>query len=296
MVEEITITSKTGRGSVTMGTRDFAGYWLGTVDWGQVEGTHKTYRYQDQMGESIVSTAVGSRELSIEGWVIETGENSLGQRCDFLNRFFSPVEDYTLTYQGWKIDFRPISSVVYSRQRRSDNGVLRKFLLQGTCPFPFFVPEEAVAVPFDFSTKQFRFPTGFGRTAPVVFATTEQLYNTRISNPGGFSAGVTIRIDFAGPVTNPRIRDLRTNQLIGVNRTFTSGERLTMVTVPGQKAMRLRRADQTEENVIKNRHVETVWLQLAPGSNVWALDCDDLQQRANMNVQVFFSPLYLEVE
>ena len=296
MIDEITITSKTGRGSVTMKTRDYTGYWLGAVDWGEVEGSSKTYRYYNQIGETIVSTAIGSRDLSIEGWVIETGEDSMRARCDTLNSFFSPVEDYTLSYRGWTIDFRPTSSVVYSRQRKTDNEILRKFLLQGTCPFPFFSPEQAVTVPFDLSAKQFRFPTGFGQTAPVVFATTEKLYNTRIYNPGGFAAGVTIQIDFVGNVTNPRVRDLKTNRLIGINRACTNGERLTIVTIPGQKSMTLRRADQTVENVIKHRHVETSWLQLAPGSNVWALDCEDLQQRANMNVQVAFSPLYLEVE
>ena len=296
MVDKITITSKSGRGSVTITTRDYIGYWLGVVDWGTVEGKNRTYQYSNQLGETIVSTSIGSRDLSIEGWVIDIEENSMKQRCEFLNRFISPVEDYTLSYGDWQIDFRPSSSISYSRQRNSNNSILRKFLIQGTCAFPFFSTAIPVIAPFDLSTKQFRFPTTFGQPAPLIFATTEKLYNTRINNPGGFSVGVTIRIDFVGNVTNPRIRDLKTNQLIGVNRTFENGERLTIVTVAGQKSMTLRRSDQTEENVIKNRHVETSWLQLSPGSNVWALDCDDLQQRANMNVQVIFSPLYLEVE
>lgn len=150
--------------------------------------------------------------------------------------------------------------------------------------------------PFDFSAKQFRFPTGFGQANPVVFATTDKLFNTRIHNPGGFATGVTIRIDFIGDVVNPRIKDLQTNQLIGVNRAFANGDQLTMVTVPGHKSMTLRHEDQSEENVIKNRHVSTSWLQLAPGSNIWAVECDDLQQRVNMQVRVCFSPLYLEVE
>ena len=38
MIDEITITSLSGRGSVTMKKKDYAGYWLGPVDWGQVQG------------------------------------------------------------------------------------------------------------------------------------------------------------------------------------------------------------------------------------------------------------------
>lgn len=296
MVDNITIVSASGRGSVTMANRDYAGYWLGTVDWGEVTGQNKLYSYYNQLGETVVSTAIGSRELSVEGWIIEHSGVTLRQRSDFLNSFISPVDEYDLLYNGWKIRFRPTSSVIYSRTRKSDNALLRKFLIQAICPQPFFTGVEETVAPFDFSSKQFRFPTGFGQASPVVFATTDKLFNTRIHNPGGFATGVTIRIDFIGDVVNPRVKDLQTNQLIGVNRTFANGDRLTMVTVPGRKSMTLRHEDQSEENVIKNRHVSTSWLQLAPGSNIWAVECDDLQQRVNMQVRVCFSPLYLEVE
>lgn len=296
MIDEITITSLSGRGSVTMRTKDYKGYWLGRVDWGQAEGVHQTYSAYNQIGQSITSTSLESRALSIPGWVIEDADGSMVRRCEFLNSFISPVEDYILEYHGRKIQFRPDSSVVYSRELETDNALLRKFLIQATCAFPLFSNTADTIVPFDFSTKQFRFPTDFGQATPIIFATTERLYNTRITNPGGFSTGVTIRIDFIGNVTNPKIRDLQTNQAIGVDGSFVSGDRLTIVTTQGNKSMTLRKSDETTQNVIKNRSIDTVWLQLKPGMNIWALECSDLSQRANMTVQVAFTPLYLEVE
>lgn len=296
MIDEITITSLTGRGSITMRTQDYRGYWLGRVDWGQVESVHQTYSTYNQIGEVITSTSLGSRSLSIPGWVIEDADRSMLRRCEFLNSFISPVEDYILEYHGRQIQFRPDSSVVYSRELTFDNRLLRKFLIQATCAFPLFSNTIDTVAMFDFSTKQFRFPTDFGQSTPIIFATTEKLYNTRITNPGGFSTGVTIQINFVGNVTNPKIRDLQTNNAIGVDKSFVTGDRLTIVTTAGRKSITLRHMDETTENYIKYRSVDTMWLQLAPGTNIWALECSDLDQRANMNVQIMFTPLYLEVE
>ena len=296
MIDEIKITSLTGRGSVTMQTQSPAGYWLGRVDWGQAGGAHQAYTAFNRIGEFIASTSLGSRALSIPGWVIEDSAATLKRRCEFLNSFISPVEDYELEYHGRKIRFRPDSSVVYSRDRRSDNRVLRRFLIQATCPFPLFSSVDETVVPFDSSAKLFRFSPDFGQVAPLVFATTERLYNTRINNPGGFATGVTIQITFVGNVTNPKIRDLKTNQAIGVDKSFVAGDRLTICTISGRKAVTVRHEDNSEENYIRHRSIDTVWLQLAPGANIWAIECSELTQRANMRVNILFTPLHLEVE
>lgn len=296
MIEEITITSLAGRGSVTMRTRDAEGYWLGRVDWGQAEGSHQTYSAYNQIGETITSTQLGTRPLTIPGWVIENTDGSLLQRCEFLDSFISPVEDYELEYNGRKIRFRPDNSVIYSREMSTNNKLLRKFMIQATCPFPLFSRIEDLITPFDFSTKKFKFPTDFGRAAPLLFGVTEKVYNTVLNNPGGFASGVTIDIRFTGTVQNPRVRDMATGEFAGVKYTFQPGERLILSTVTGSKSITLEKADGEEINLIKHRDVDMSWIQLTPGSSTWALECEDLSQRDAMQVAVSFTPLYLEVE
>ena len=95
MIDEIKITSLSGRGSVYMKQGEYWNYWLGPVDWGRVEGQHQTYSYYRQVGKHIVDTTIGTRPLSITGWVVDR-DGQLQERCDFLNAFISPVEDYTL--------------------------------------------------------------------------------------------------------------------------------------------------------------------------------------------------------
>lgn len=295
MIKEITITSLAGRGSVTMRDRDPKGYWLGPVDWGQVPGQHQTCAYLNQVGSSIVSTRVGERSLSITGWVVD-GAGQLQSRCDFLNGFISPVEDYSLEYQGKRIQFRPDSSIIYSAEYTKNNEKVRRFLIQATCPFPLFSDTQDTAAAFDSTGKLLRFPTSFGQESPLVFGAQSNTYMVEVNNAGGFQTGIIVKINFLGAVQNPRIRNLTTGQMDGVVRGFSRGEALEIVTLPGKKSMTLYTPEGARENLIKYRDLRTDWITLAPGRNLLALDCDDLAQRAAMAVTVYFTPLYLEVQ
>ncbi len=95
---------------------------------------------------------------------------------------------------------------------------------------------------------------------------------------------------------NPRIKNLTTDKFIGVNGTFHRGERLEFSTVPGRKYIKTHTEDGAEFNLIKYRDFNMSRVQLEPGINDIALDCDDLDQRASMRGTVYFTPLYLEVE
>lgn len=296
MIEEITITSLSGKGSVFMRTKDAAAYWLGPVDWGQVSGVHNTYRYYNQIGASIVSTSVQQRPLSITGWVTDAGDGTLQERCDALNTFISPVEDYELAYKNKKIKFRPDSSIVYSREHIKNNEKVRRFLIQATCPFPLFSDSVPNEVPFESNLNMFRFPTGFGRKAPLVFSVVGDAYNVSVNNQGGFATGFIARIRFTGAVADPYIANLDTGERVGVNDTFQNGDQLEIGTVSGEKHITLYRADGTTQNLMKRRDVRTSWFQLSPGVNHIAVGCTDSAQRANMSVTLEYATLYLEVE
>lgn len=298
MIREIKITSLTGRGSVVIKSRAYKEYWLGPVDWGQVHGDHQTYEYYNQVGEKIVGTRVGGRSLSIIGWVVDGGTGDLRNRCDFLNSFISPVEDYTLEYEGKKIQFRPDDSIGYSSEYKKNNELVRQFIITATMPYPLFSDAQDTASAFDSSGKMFRFPQNFGRLAPVVFGSQNKTYSVEVNNAGGFQTGMLIKLRFSGEVKNPRIKNLTTEGMIGVKRTFTRGESLEIDTIPGKKRMTLYTDSGTGQNILKYRDVNTTWqkMLLAPGRNLLALDCDDLDQRAAMSVTVFYTPLYLEVQ
>lgn len=296
MIDEITITSLRGRGSVTMKNGDWQGYWLGEVDTGQVTGEHQTYSFPDQVGEDIIATAIGKRALSITGWVLDAGTHDLRARCDFLNAFISPAEDYELEVYGKKIRFRPDSSIYYPPNRDENNDYKRKFLIQATLAYPLFSDRTDTIVSFDATGKLFRFPTGFGREAPLVFGTQNRTYTVEANNPGGFETGILARFSFTGTVDSPQVSNLTTEKADRVNRVFSRGERLEICTFPGRKAITLITESGERQNLMKYRDFRNKWVKLVPGRNLLALGCKDLGQRASMSVTVAFTPLYMEVQ
>lgn len=225
------------------------------------------------------------------------GDGQIQDRCDYLNAFISPVEDYELEYKRKKIRFRPDISVAYSREYIKNNEKVRRFLIQGTCPFPLFSDREDTEVPFDQTGKMFRFPTDWGQEKPLVFAVIGKAYSVTVNNRGGFPNGFVARIRFSGEVQNPKIWNMTTGKFIGVNQTFTRGEQLELCTVPGNKHMTLWTADGEKVDLIKYRDYRSTFdTQLQPGANLIAIECEDLDQRASMDVTLYYTPLYLEVE
>ena len=219
------------------------------------------------------------------------GAGKIQERCGFLNSFISPVEDYELEYNGKKIQFRPDVSVVYSPEYIKNNEKVRRFLIQGTCPYPLFSDSEDTEIAFDATGKSFRFPTDWGQSEPLVFAVVGKAYSMTVNNKGGFSTGCIVKIRFSGGVQNPKIWNMTAGKLIGVTRTFTRGEQLEISTVPGSKHITLWTEDGESADLIKCRDYQTSWIQLQPGENLIAVDCADLDQRSSMEVTLYYMRL-----
>lgn len=295
MIDQITITSKR-RGEITLTRGDRVGIYLDDVDFGKVEGNHNLYNYYNQVGASIASTVIGTRDISITGHVLEDWQDTMRERYDLIERFFNPTEDLTIHFRGYKIDFRPDMSVGWERDHKANNRYGRKFLVQGTAAFPLFAEEEQTQVTFDTQEKLFRFPTSFGSDTPFAFAVTSETYGTTVNNNGDTATGVTCQISFTASVTNPRIVNRTTGKFVAVNRTFVGGETLEICTSEGNKYMRVTDSNGATVSVMRYRHVNNSWWKLQPGENAVSVTCDDVTEIGGMSVTLFYTPLYMEVE
>lgn len=294
MIQQITLTSVTGRGSITMTYGDRRTYWLDDVDWGQVEGSHSTYNYLNQIGESIVSTTIRSRPIQITGFVVEY-DNTLQDRCDHLNTYISPSEDYWIEYGDYKIKFRPDASITWSRTYPENSLKGRKFLIQGTAPFPLFQGSENTIQEFSSVYGLFHFPHDFGSSESFSYGMSTISSNITVQNTGGFETGIIAEISFSAELSNPIITNITTGKYLKVNYTFQSGDTLMISTMPGEKYMRLYRGED-EINVIKYRDVGMSWWTLQSGDNKLSLTCSDITELGGMAAQIYYTPLYQEVE
>ena len=295
MIDQITIESES-RGTIEMvrGTR--LGYYLDDVEFAKPDVNHNTYSYSNQVGASIASTSVGERDITIRGYVLEIGQNTLQDRCDALNDYFSPLEDYTLHYKGWKMKFRPDGPIIWAREFKSNNMGGRSFMLQATAAFPLFSKTENTAVTFDSEEKLFHFPTSFGSDTPFAFSVTSEVYGVDVFNDGGADTGIIGQITFTGSVTNPRLVNRTLGKYVGVNHTFAAGEVLEISTISGDKHITLIDSGGQTVNLMKKRDVGTTWWQLIPGINAVSFTCEDVTEIGSMSVVLYYAPLRWEVE
>lgn len=54
-------------------------YWLGEADLGQTESDIHTFKYINQIGESVYNTSIEPRSISIQGWIAGWDENKVKQ-------------------------------------------------------------------------------------------------------------------------------------------------------------------------------------------------------------------------
>lgn len=294
MIKEIKITRQSTGEEITMVYGDKRGYYLNDVDWGQVEGTHNSYSYLNQIGASIVNTAIGMRDITISGFVVAR-ESDITSRCEYLNTFISPNEDYILTYGGFKIHFRPDASIAWSRSYAENCEKGRKFLIQGTCPFPLFQAVTDTEDAFSVTTGLLHFPSNFGSVTPMAYGITAASYNIAINNTGGFPTGVRVTVAFTSAVANPKVYNLTTGKFIGVDYTFQAGDVLEINTQPGEKYIKLI-SGSSESSLMRYRNVSMSWWVLEPGVNNLQMTCDDVTELGGMAVVIYYTPLYQEVE
>lgn len=98
MVESIKIKNLTTNvvKSFDMSEADYLIY-EGAIDWGTVAVNHNTFSYPTQIGAYITNTVIGTRDISISGWIIgETLEEIEGKK-NSLSRLINPVEQVTIT-------------------------------------------------------------------------------------------------------------------------------------------------------------------------------------------------------
>ena len=297
MIDEISIENiSTGR-TLILGKDGWQDFWLEDIDWGQIEGSHNTYAFYNVPGDTVVSSRILTRPVTITGWIIADGTKTLEERAAILNKFVSPEYDYVIRYDKYKLSFKPDVSIVYGHNNHTiNNDVMRKFQILGTSHQPFFEESTASKSLFEEIEGLFYFPTDFGYNENIVFGVASQAGSKLINNTGSCAIGAIIHIEFTGSVTNPKIQDLSSLEYIKVNSSFLTGEILEICTIPGKKFIQVAHVGGTIENYIRYRDPNMTWLKLQPGYNDWSISAQDPNTVINMQVSVIYTPQHLEVE
>jgi len=272
-------------------------YILKSVDWGTVKGTHHSYKYVNQVGESVANTSFGTRDIKIEGWIVAANENQMTLLKRRLNSFVNPQEAITMFYNNYKINFVPDETVKYSVNAAENNEIFCRFQIDGTAPNPLFSDDFETTSAFVMTTPTFHFPLILSTSLDdkgIVFGKRTSSLIINLANRGSVSVGMKIVLKANGTVVNPSLINVNTQEDFTINKTLISGEEIEIITNIGEKSVKGKIGSGDYTNYFMYKDVDSTWLQLDIGDNLFRYNAEDGIE--NLDVSIYFYNQYLEVQ
>lgn len=297
MVEGIKLQNVETRAVLTLDMVSTPDFILNSVDWGAVESTHHSFKYVNQIGVYVTGTSLETRSVTIQGWVIAENESMMTIRKTTLNRFFNPQQAVDLFYKDYVLRFLPNTSIRYSTVIAENNEVICKFKVEGYCPDPLFSEQVESKVAAASTQAMFHFPLIISETpnppGGIIFGLRQPSLIVTVTNNGAVDVGMKIVFRASGTLTNPSLIEVNTQKFFKVNKTMVAGEEITIDTIIGEKKIE-GYLNGITSNYFKYRDLDSEWLQLKLGDNLFRYDAD--QNVGNLEVYIYYNNKYLEVQ
>lgn len=297
MVENIILKNLSTSALLELDVTTTPYYILDKVEWGQIEAAHHSYKYVNQVGVTIVSTTLETRDVSIVGWIVADTEESMEKRKHTLNRFVNPMQFINLKYKEYDLDFKPSKTVQYTANIYDNNEVVCKFKITGIAADPLFRDSSQSKVTAATVHGGFHFPLMINvednGKPTIMFGYKEPSLILDVYNKGDTPTGFIIKFKAKGTVVNPSVIDVNTQKYMKINKTLVAGEEITINTVTGAKKI-TGVLNGVESNYYKYKDLKSTWLDLDVGDNLFRYDADSNLDA--LEVYFYFYNRYLEVE
>lgn len=297
MVENIVLKNEVTSQVLELDRVTTPNYILDAVDWGQITSNHHSYKYINQIGVYVTNTTLETRDISITGWIIANSESQMTRRKTLLNKFVNPQQQILLSYSKYTLEFLPDTSVKYSATVKENNEVICKFQINGFAADPLFSDKTESKVIAASTIPMFHFPLIISKNPSppggVIFGLRQPSLFVAINNSGAVDVGMKIVFKANGTLYGPSLINVDTQKYFKVNKTMQAGEEIVVDTVIGEKKIQ-GKLNGITSNYFKYRDLDSEWLQLKVGDNLFRYDADD--NIGNLEVYIYFSNKYLEVQ
>ena len=118
----------------------------------------------------------------------------------------------------------------------------------------------------------FEFPFSIPKEG-IEFSVLDRTQRTTVINSGEVDTGILIELAASSDVSNPRLYNADTNEVMKINIEMQAGDLIQVSTVKGNKYVRMVRAGVTT-NIINRLDKYPVWFQLPPGETDFTYECD----------------------
>lgn len=297
MVENVILLNKATQAVLELDVSATPYYILDVVDWGQIESNHHSYKYVNQIGVYVTGTSLETRDVEITGWIIAKTESQMDERKRMLNRFVNPQQLIKLTYKEYDLEFLPNTSIKYSTTLIENNEVVCRFKIDGLCPDPLFRESVENKVAAATTVGMFHFPLIINKTQQsppqIVFGLRQPSLIVNVYNSGAVRTGMKMVFKATGTIKNPSFINVMTQEYFKINKTMVAGETVTINTTIGEKKV-IGFLNGREQNYFKYRDLDSTWLQLEVGDNLFRYDADE--NIDGLEAYIYFYNRYLEVQ
>lgn len=306
MVKEVNITNKETHETIVLGAK--APYALDTIDWDSAAVEQTSYRVPFQIGQFLTGVQVGTRQISITGYVIsdvsgvgkswkqyyEECEQVIEEKKLQLDEIFSIYQDIEITVGDYSIIGRPMSAVKYSNNEEENNEVMCLFSITIQCFDPMFAKGKTF-VSMASAESLFHFPMILKQTK-IPFGSFEKKQSIVIENDGNVDVGfvATIKAD-NGSATNPRIYIVETGETLALNGiTLDIGDVITIDTRIGNENITLHDVSAVKDiNIIGKMIVGSKFFKIKRGHYTYAYGAS--ANIDNLSVSIEFEEKYFNI-
>lgn len=269
MVESLYIENPTLNKKVLFDMEN-ADYLLyeGGIDWGSINISHNTFQYSQQVGETITDTVIGTRDVSISGWIIGKTIKEIEKKKKNLATLINPLNLVNVDVGDYRIQGKPNSNVTFSKTYQENNDKMCKFLIQIFCSFPLFKSIKTFGSKLVDSSGAFKFPWILPQSGVIMSLRRESAF-TEINNTGTVEIGCKIILQAHGAVNNPTLINVSNNKRIRIDKVLNAGETVEINTEIGNRSVIGKIGNNPFENYLDYFNLDNDWLSLPVGISMF---------------------------
>ena len=237
----------------------------------QTKGEFQTTKGIKQFGQSINTTTLSARDITIEGVIVEENLTQIEILKRELIAVLNPLDDVLLEYTDDVIQkaiiVRAVSVPTFSSELNTNN--LKSFMVQLDAEYPLWQDQIYTTINVETWKSNFEFPFFIEETG-LEFASKGE-NKIEFINAGEMEA--PLEFYFKAPALNPKII-LNDEKYIKVNRQLNDRETLYICTAYGNTKVEIIKPNGERENAYGYIDINSTFFKLPVGSNIISYSTD----------------------
>lgn len=265
-------------------------YILNSKDYGTVTSKRNTTQYIDLIGSHVDSTALNERDITFTGIVTDLDKNVVAQKKKIIKSFFNPLHDIVAFEGEYCITFK----CTQTAKDIKDEDTFYKFGISAVAYDPLFKLKNNNVLYESKPQPSPLFPLAIPKNKGIAFGFIPAVSVNNPPNLGDVEVGFVMRMTAdEGNVSNPKIINNRTGEVIEVIIELMQGDSLEVSTVNGDKYVKLLRGNSEIDAFKYVTTKSTMSMKLQQGVNDLTVTASG--NSINLSSSIIYSPRWLEV-